>query len=222
MQQRGAPAKGVEQASADQATDHEQEGDGDRTNRRPVALQVKRTQHLRGKGVHGEHRDHRAGPKQGDEQHALAVAGVQQAEKRQLAGLGFFRQVAQRETRAIDPLDHLLGLGQAALADQPARRLWGTQANGEQQRADHRRTGQYQAPGIIATVAQDRLPHHVGGSGAGKPQHRQGGQARAAVLLGQELHQQRGGHRVLDAHRDADGKTQQEQGQRRLHPELGN
>ncbi|MNR17841.1 hypothetical protein D3C85_1345280 [compost metagenome] len=110
--------------------------------------------------------------------------------ERQLAGLGLFRQVLQREISAVDALDHLLGFGRTAFADQPARRFGGAYTDREQQRADHRGTGQHQAPGIVATVAQDRFTDHVGAGGTGEPQHGQGGQAWATVLLGQELHQQ--------------------------------
>ncbi|MCY1424933.1 hypothetical protein D9M71_407060 [compost metagenome] len=212
MQQRGAATDGIQQTGADDATDDEQAGDGHRADRSPIAFQVERAQHFRGEGVYGEHRDHRTGPEHGDEQHALAVAGVQQAEERQLAGLGLFRQVLQREAVAVHALDHLLGFGRPAFAAQPARRFGGAQADGEQQRADHRGAGQHQPPGIVTAIAQDRLTNHVGGGGTGEPQHGQGGQARATVLFRQELHQQRGGHRVFDAHRNADGKAQQEQG----------
>ena len=128
VQQHAAPADAVDQAGGDDAADDEQQGDRHRTVGGPVALQVQRQQHLGREGVDGEHGDHRAGPEQGDEEHALAVAGVEQVPDGDLPFQRLFGQVFQREGFAVDLADDPFCVRVAALAQQPARRLGGADA----------------------------------------------------------------------------------------------
>ncbi|MNZ93975.1 hypothetical protein D3C78_1130720 [compost metagenome] len=116
-------------------------------------------------------------------------------------------QICQGEGRTVDLLDDALGFSEAPLAHQPARRLGRAEAHQQQQHTDDRRTGQDQAPGVGAAAVQNDVADDVGQCSTGKPQDGQHRQARAAVLLGHELHQQRARHGIFEAHPDADQES---------------
>ncbi|MND66903.1 hypothetical protein D3C80_583070 [compost metagenome] len=121
VEQQVAAADDVDQAGGDHAADHEEQRDQYRTDRGAVTFHIQRRQHLGRKRIDREQRDDAAGPEHDDEQHALAVTGIQQAPDVHFVRGALLGQVAQGKVIAIYRLDHLFCLGAAAFAQQPAR-----------------------------------------------------------------------------------------------------
>ncbi|MNC05702.1 hypothetical protein D3C75_531930 [compost metagenome] len=208
MDQHVAPAHGVDQLHAQQATEHEDDGDCHRAPRRQVTGKAHGRKDLRGEGVDGELRDDRAGPEHADEEDALAIAGVEQRPDRHLACRRRFGQVGDGEAVAINPFHHLVGLFDAPLAQQPTGRFRSAGAHDQEQHARHRRARQGPAPGFRPHAAQDELTGHIGHGSTDEPHHHQAGENRTPLLARQELGQQRSRQWVVGTNGDTQSKAQ--------------
>ncbi|MNR00550.1 hypothetical protein D3C85_1163240 [compost metagenome] len=95
MDEHAAAPERIDQPGGNDAAQNEDERDGHGAEGCPVTVEIERLQHSGREGIDREDRDNRAGPERGDEEHALAIAGMQEAQEGQFFLLALFRQIFQ-------------------------------------------------------------------------------------------------------------------------------